>query len=335
MTDKPEAHPRRPTVYLDQNMLDVLATNRASAFFESLRDEYQVIYSPENLAEIRRAGTGSGTFLEVLKNLNAHFMKLSDNNDSGSVATHSSQNVFHVFESYCVNDDEYNEVQDSLKRLAFKAHGGLPDTSLRQIIESIRNETSNLLDVALSELPSAIGDQPELERLVNRQLESLKAECRDGWAQVEHDFCENIPNDASYSAMSALRAQTGLGPRELNNIKSPDVLRKIWMKHGKGFSYNEKKLSIEAFYCINQNFQRPGEPLKMHEKIISIYGMLNMLGYWPDDKIDQERSFTSASSDQLHASFAWVADFLLSADKRFTKKAEAIYEFLGVRTRIF
>lgn len=48
----------KPTVYLDQNVLDLFVKNGPDSFENQLKSKFQIVYSDETLKEIRRAGEG-------------------------------------------------------------------------------------------------------------------------------------------------------------------------------------------------------------------------------------------------------------------------------------
>ena len=62
--------------------------------------------------------------------------------------------------------------------------------------------------------------------------------------------------------------------------------------------------------------------------------MLNTLGYFPDSKVHKEERFVAAMSDNSHASMASFCALLLSRDKNFVKKVQAVYEYLDVPTEV-
>lgn len=125
-----------------------------------------------------------------------------------------------------------------------------------------------------------------------------------------------------------------LGPLQLNNIKPPNVMQKIWDLYKERPPYCELGLTIEQFYNIESNPIFPDRELLAHDKVISLYQSLNLLGYFPDDNQHKLRRFEAAMSDQAHVSMAYFADFLVSNDKNLIKKAESVYEYLNAKTKI-
>ncbi len=94
-------------------------------------------------------------------------------------------------------------------------------------------------------------------------------------------------------------------------------------------------MSIEGFLSFNQAAAQPERSLYTHEKIHSIYNMLNMVGYFPDTKQHKERRFVSAQSDAVHASMAGFCQAVFSRDERFVKKLGAALEYLNLNTQVY
>lgn len=130
------------------------------------------------------------------------------------------------------------------------------------------------------------------------------------------------------------RSAVGVGPVQLNNIQPPDVLRKIWNLFQKVPPYNEMNQTIDEFFGLARNPIYPEKPYFKHQKVTSIYNMLNTLGYYPDSKVHKERRFVAALSDQSHASIASFSEFLFSRDENFNRKVRAAYEYLGIPTQV-
>ncbi|WP_223283020.1 hypothetical protein [Pseudomonas amygdali] len=133
--------------------------------------------------------------------------------------------------------------------------------------------------------------------------------------------------------MNNYRVSVGMGPKELNNLKPPRVIEKIWQAYQQLDGYKDQGYTIENFLGIATNpiYRRE---MHSHEKVTAIYNVLNVIGYKTDSKLDRENRHIAAISDAAHASIASYANCLLSADEAFVSKVRAIYEFLGVSTEV-
>ena len=97
---------RKPTVYLDQNVLDFFTKQGVGEFGQMLIKDYQVVYSDETLKEIRRSKGFEEIFLNVLKDLKANYLKLIVEPPSFAItdnATIRDRDPFVVYKEYCEN----------------------------------------------------------------------------------------------------------------------------------------------------------------------------------------------------------------------------------------
>lgn len=100
----------KPTLYLDQNILDLFVKNSVGSFGQELMDNFQIVYSDETLKEIRRSSGYESDFLKVLKDLGSYHLKIVVEQPGFIItdkATITSRDVFEAFEEYCSNDNEY------------------------------------------------------------------------------------------------------------------------------------------------------------------------------------------------------------------------------------
>ena len=121
-------------------------------------------------------------------------------------------------------------------------------------------------------------------------------------------------------------------PKELNNLEPPQILNKIWHKFKSVHPFDKVCGDIDDFFRLKTNPIYPERPYFKHEKVHSVYNMLNSLGYYPDSKVHKERRFVAAMSDNSHASMASFCNVLLSRDENFVKKVTAAYEYLELPT---
>ncbi len=73
----------------------------------------------------------------------------------------------------------------------------------------------------------------------------------------------------------------------------------------------------------------------IENKIFYAYTQLNWLGYYADDfaKVKKNKDrFNASQNDMRHASYAHMASFLISNDKKFREKTIVSYEFANVKT---
>jgi hypothetical protein len=145
--------------------------------------------------------------------------------------------------------------------------------------------------------------------------------------QLESNFPENeVPNPRK-----ELENVTGLSAQQFNNIVAPNIVESIFEK------IKEKNPELEQFSSIQEYFDWDLYNVKKDDifgKINVIFNFLNLVGYWPDKKIENDKNFQAAMSDSQHASYAAYTDKIFTRDERFARRLDAVYEYLNIGTRI-
>jgi hypothetical protein len=321
----------KPTIYLDQNILDFFTKEGLGDIGQILINNYQVVYSDETLKEIRRSKGFENSFLNVLKELKAHYLKLIVEQPSFTItdkATISNLDPYEVYTEYCVNADDAIKMEHAMQQWMFKLSGGRKGDSFADI----NNEQIS----AFSDLMESIMDNsdelsPEIQCQLSTYTQGMTAQYKATLEKTESMMLENIEDDKNWDGIKDFRSQVGIGPKQLNNIEPPNVLIKIWDKLKELPTY-QATLDVEDLFQLKKNPINPERPYFKHQKVTCIYNMLNSLGYYPDSKLNIERRFIAAVSDNSHASIASFCNILLSNDKNFIKKVNAAYEYLEVPT---
>ncbi len=320
---------QRPLIYLDHNILDLLIDVKNDWFVDFFLKLGDAFYSEETLSEIHRSGEGAKEFLEVLVKLNARYISVATN-ERGEVidnnATLRDVDVYVTFEEFPgrvrSSDSPENRIQDML----FKMFGGLPDRSFGEL-------ASEQMD-CIKDTSTDLVTDPNLAQLVPReQLEELFSALDIYRTETADIFSEH----EGKMDVSQLRDEIGLGPKQLNNIKGPNVIMQIYdlaMERAKKLGY-EENTTVDQFLSISEDSLNKDRELLPSDKVRRIYMFLNMIGFNPDSKMKKERRFIAANSDMEHACIAIFADILISRDYSFVRKCAAIYEYLELpRTNI-
>lgn len=328
-------HQGKPIAYLDQNILDLFVDGEHEEFAEKLKSSFQIVYSDETLKEIQRSGDYADKFLTVLRDLGAHHLKLvleQPEFKETDKATLTNCDPFDAFQEFCKNAKEYDYIQSSMEQWLFKYSGGRNGVGIAEIHDDQKEAFSKLMNELRTQFQEFSDENLDIECLFDEFENEMTAKLAGALDETEQLLKENIQDDKNWSGIKDLRNATGLGPKELNNITPPDVLKKIWGKYKSLPSYNAMDIGIEDFFGLKQNPIFQDRPYFKHQKITGIYSMLNSLGYWPDSKVHKERRFVSALSDNSHASMASFCHVLLSRDEAFVKKVQAVYEYLEIQT---
>jgi len=326
----------RPIAYLDQNVLDLFVKFGLFNSATSLRSHFQVVYSDETLKEIKRSGKQADKFLTVLSELNSlHLRVLVDSNfQITDRATLTERDPFDAYIEYCANEPVYEELQRAMEQWLLKLYGGRRGDG----IGDIRREQEVAFNELLDYLQQSVEQVKDVFPGIDTTIQVLNTYTRDRFENTLNDLelqlKSNIENDREWSGIKDYRNAVGIGPLELNNIKPPNVIQKIWKLYKTVRPYRDLAITIDDFFGIARNPIHPEQLLHKHQKITLMYGLLNSLGYFPDSKVHKERRFLTALSDQEHASMASFTDHLFSRDANFVKKVEAVYEYLEIPTQV-
>jgi len=321
----------KPTVYLDQNILDFFTKRGLGKFGQILINDYQVVYSDETLKEIMRSKGFEATFLNVLKDLNAYHLKLIVEQPNFTItdnASVSDRDPYEVYKEYCDNVDNGDKTEHAMQQWLFKFSGGRKGDSIADIHNEQISAFSELMDSIIDnsdELPL------EVQTLLANSTQEMTSQYKTTLEKIESMMLKNIEDDKNWDGIKEFRSKVGIGPKQLNNIEPPNVIVKIWEQLRTLPTY-QVTLDVEDLFQLKKNPINPEKPYFNHQKVTGIYNMLNTFGYYPDSKMHKERRFTAAISDNSHASIASFCQILLSNDEHFIKKVNAAYEYLKIPT---
>ncbi|GFZ74378.1 Uncharacterized protein ALO70_02172 [Pseudomonas amygdali pv. eriobotryae] len=136
MTDTPSPQPYtgRATVYIDQNVLDMAVKGHDPAFFRSITDKLQIIYSDETLREIKRSGQPE-KFLEALDALNSMHFRHQFNDrfePTGEMILHDLSSS-HAYTNYLQAEPVYDLMLAAAHQTTLKLYGGRADSAFTDI----------------------------------------------------------------------------------------------------------------------------------------------------------------------------------------------------------
>jgi len=325
----------KPTAYLDQNILDVLRKYDPKEFKDELLNKYQVVYSDETLKEVKRSGHNHEDFLKVLQELKAYQLKVCVNDDftPRGDATITDRNPFDAYTEYCdKNALVYENMQEATASTLLKLYGGNTGKSFEDINNVQSQSFADLLKYILDQSDEFKEVFPDLAECIRQSLGNMQESFDRSLAQSSLEMKKYVENDRNWSGVNEYRGATEIGPIQLNNIEPPKVIEQIWGLHKNIESY--QGFTIEQFLGISTHPIYHYREMHLFEKVTSAYNVLNVVGYYPDSKMNNHRRFTAAMSDAGHASMASFCDVVLSADGRFVNKTRAVYEFLNARTQV-
>lgn len=326
---------RKARVYLDHNILDLHRKGVAPDLFNKLKSNFQIIYSDETLKEIRRSKEGAAQFLATLEELDACHIKffMTENAPTGD-AYLTQLNPQEAYKGFCDNDGEFGHVSDSMQQLLLKFFGGRKGETIAEVNMEQRKSFEMLMEQMECLIKEVSEEMPGLSDEFEQVSAIMRAQHREVMDDFEKTMAQHVKDERNWSATLDYRTAMGVGPIDLNNIQPPNVIQKIWDKFKDKPPFDTLNFTIDDFIGLSGSHTKPPRPLFVHEKVATIYNFLNIIGYYPDNKLDNSGRFTASMSDQQHASIAVFADCLLSCDKNFVRKARAAYEYLGLHTQV-
>jgi hypothetical protein len=321
-------------IYLDQNVLDLIVKGRAPDLFEYLKlaDGYRVVYSLPTLQELERIldHEKRSKFLDLLNSLNAAYYWV----DESEIAHFSLGNSHQIFEEHIESNKDIKSIIESLKTFSHKLYGGQKDVPMNSVIEENKRSFESLLDKLKAHLCIAANELNLDEKDINIWIEDYKVK----FADVQHGFKKQYEKNSELGlndGISLFREQLSLTPVQLNNIKPPNIIPQIVDV------LKERRVSIGMSTSVEESMineilkDAEGKNKSIIVQINGLYNLLNSIGYYSDPQVKKWEKFNAFLSDSHHAGYAAYSQILMSADKRFVKKICAVYEYLGVTTKIY
>ncbi len=330
----PSAYAGKTTVYIDQNILSMAVKEKDPAFFTSISERFQIIYSDDTLREIKRSGNPE-KFLTALDVLNAMHFRYRFNErfePTGEMILHETSPA-HAYDNYLQIEPVYDIMLAATHQTTLKLYGGRSDSSFADIAAEQIIAFGGLIESLKAHLAEIDLTLPHLRAPIEQYIDNLETQYAQVSAMAAGEMHKHLSGGPTQSGVNNYRASVGIGPKELNNIKPPRVIEKIWQAYQQLEGYRDMGYSIENFLGIAAN-SLYGREMHVHEKVTAIYNLLNLIGYMSDSKLNRENRHVAAVSDAAHAAIASHAHILLSADEAFVSKVRAIYEYLGVPTEV-
>lgn len=232
--------------------------------------------------------------------------------------------AFEELKEYFNNLEKYPGSKEMFD-LAIKLHGGKIDVSFDSLVSNQKKAFSDLLNSTLDDLDEA--EQQKMKPLIDLVISHGGSVFDLMQDTLEVNFKDNnVPNPRK-----GLEEITGLSSLRLNNITAPNILKTIFER------IRENNPNTDIFKSPEDYFDWSLYNVKeddIYGKINVIFNFLNMVGYWPDKKIEKENKFRAAMSDSQHAGYAAYTNEFFTRDEGFAKRMYAVFEYLNIGTRI-
>lgn len=295
-------------IYLDQNIISAISSGRD---VESLGlPKGKFIYSLVHINEIARSAEPE-RHLAVLNRIGAAFLDIyyehfiPQDHSFSFVDKYEARIVFdHVRSSRFNNSAPLNYVP--FKHLSVFANGGQVNQ------ESLDTFASDVLDPL----------RKQIEQLHDGPIRDSLDAMYDHLASELHEKVTKRALEVTYS-VAEWQSMIGSDNGKLNNITGENILRKVWDTLNK--EHIEASTPEEYFGFKTAPSQFCG---------ISICnGVFDVIGFHAEGKRRKFEKQDNVQSDAQHISMGAFCDYFVSADKKAVLRAQAIYEFLGLKTK--
>lgn len=282
--------------------------------------DYKLVFSGITLEEFAITSKKyRDGFLKIINEYDSEYIWIEN-----GLAYFKEADAFEQLEEYLNNIKKYPGSKEMFD-LALKLHGGNEEVSFDDLVSNQKKAFSDLLNSTLDNLDE--GEQQQIKPLIDliiNQVGSVFDLMKD---TLKDHFTDNsVPNPRK-----GLEETTGLSSLQLNNISTPNILQTIFER------IREKNADGDIFKSPEDYFDWSLYNVKeddIYGKINVIFNFLNMVGYWPDKKIEKENKFRAAMSDSQHAGYAAYTNEIFTRDEGFAKRMNAVYEYLNIGTKI-
>ncbi|MCV6607365.1 MAG: hypothetical protein OIF32_04065 [Campylobacterales bacterium] len=288
-------------VYIDQNILVHLLKHKGNktSFIPKILNECRIEYSRNVITPVYS--------YETIKEISRSDEKLEYIELLKTIKAEYIENILdknfnNIVEVQITKKDPtliFNSLDEKFKnpldQLNKKLLGGEQDVSLNEINDNIISFIENFLET-----------NPQNSSMFEEQLRVLKT---NNFKEEDMIFVKNM----------------GFNSSALGNLEPKTAIQKIFndpQKYYKG-KYNNSLDSITELISKSSLF----------EKINILYHLLNSIGYKRDKAIDND-NYPNSMSDMTHAGYALYCDYLLTTDKKMSKKANAVYSYLEISTEV-
>lgn len=150
---------------------------------------------------------------------------------------------------------------------------------------------------------------------------------RDVMESVRQFMCDMMMNPGSYKKYRTFIGETGFKVEtNAGNWKDEEALDKI------NSFLKSKGIEMEFNDYVMQSFH--GRQVSVNEFFTAAYYILDMLGFHSDTLHKPSSTVRNVTTDAKHAYFAGFCDWFVTADKRLSCKARALYSHFRVSTQV-
>jgi hypothetical protein len=295
----------RPSVFQELEMIAYIDHNIWDYFLEFdpnalIIPDCNFIVSTENMYEVIRSGNTA--YFDLFRRHKASYVELALRGmryiEDRLVVTEDPD--WNGLMSFLVGENtKYGHMGKGFLEFSQKMHGGLPDTTVNELISKEINNAKALIE--------------------NQGLTGF----------VEDIDISVMPADPP--GAKEFRDSINIDPCVIFNYPPHQAIDLIWEDVSKIFG---DSCSQDSFFGIEPIDLQGYDVWPMYLKTVGMHTILNLLGYRSDKQLHKFRKTRASQSDASHIGFAIHSDYLITMDIAMGYKAEAIYSKLGINTKV-
>lgn len=298
---------RNARIYVDQNIVGYV---HEGCFDLERVKGVDWIYSNEHFNEIERSGNIS--YLSVFEKLKAQQIEivLDDKlriTDNATIYPYSSPHERYKHYIKTKNDVQFNE------RLFTDFLGRLFGANNYQVL-------SNLPERFKSQVESLLFEAGVLNEFYQNSIEKISSDLAE---IIKNDLCET-------RSLESMRKPLGTNNGKVGEAKTDNPVQEIW----EVIRDKVKSVTSDQFFGFDPVNKQGYDKWPMYLGIVGCHTVLNFIGYGTDKGIATVENLPNIMSDANHIATAAFCDAVMSEDKRFCKKAEAIYKYKHHHTKV-
>jgi hypothetical protein len=298
----------KPLIYIDQNIIGLQLHGIISL---DKRDDVIWVYSKEHFAEIRRSDEPA-KYLDVIDAIDAKLLDLVLDENwkiTGEARLNESGTPQQHYDSYIEASRDVDFDNNLFDPFQVWVNGGGDEGLLNDLSEKIAHQILALtsgLPFDTTEITNRVNSiNPEFDSMIDEMISN------------RNDIDKN-------------RAAFGDEKGAIGNISGDKQIEKIWeiispTMHG-------ADISCDQFFGFDPIEKQGYESWPTYLGIIGCNAVLDILGFQAEKKCRKLNKIHNIRSDAGHIAMGAYCSAILSEDKRFIKRAKAIYEYKNIGT---
>lgn len=295
----------KDTVYIDLNVLDTICKSDSANLMLQALGSPQIVFSDEILYEAHLS-KNPYKFINTLTDLEAALIE-TENNQHLIYRNPQTKTIY-----------EKRKEQYEIRNLISMHNEIIAFANSNNNIEDLKSALLHTKNEIIQSVIDALEGQGAVKE---KYLEHIKQSIEDSHSHLQDSLFHEGSLLTFPSPVKKIRETLNINPKSINNTKHP-ILENIII--------NIKKPNKNEWIEIEKQLLEK----TTEEKIKFLYHLLNVIGFFEDSGLSTTSRVRAAESDAMHLAMASHHAFFFTGDKRLIKKANVIYDYLGVKTKI-